>query len=618
MLGSYLYIDFFTSHQNLNLFAFPPLLFNLTLCTTINIVVGLAMEHELFEDVEQGHILCGDLRSDTLSLLPSASSPILLSSNSSPSNENLNSNAHPILRQSWEAPSISIFRLPGLFWRLLAPIFVALIPSFLRRHRPQLPPRKLHPTSYLDGLRGIAALIVFIDHFIVHWFESLKFGYLSAPEHSHIIQFPIIRLLYSGRASVGIFFVVSGFVLSHKSLKLIHAGDNSTLAGVLASSTLRRGMRLYLPIMAGTFISAVLSFQGYYMDVPSRSEMIPPRFPTFSEQAWHWWDTMSEITFPFRDPAPNAPYSPPYNGHLWTIPIEFYGSIVVFGLVLAVSQVGVICRRGMIAWLACWSLCRQRWDLFLFLSGTLLSDFSLSESHTPVLADKEQQTDIPFAHNIPKEHAREGTFLKQLSVVNVQPVRVLGKVAFLFFRETKGVLNVGLMFLSLFLLSYSGDGENAGKYYEGLQNWTPPSYQPLWYGYERFWVSIGSVIFVFCLGNSRICQKVFETGFAQYLGDVSYSLYIIHGLVVFTLGTNLMERWTGAVGKETLNALGQRIVVTSWQASQEQYWKAFLVSVVPITLLVFWGADLFWRFIDRNAVKTARVVENWMGPERKG
>jgi len=164
---------------------------------------------------------------------------------------------------------------PGLFClrlRILSP----LLPSFLRREHPPKPPRKLHPTSYLDGLRGVAAFIVFIDHFAIHWFENIKSGYLASPEDAYLIQLLILRLVYTGRASVGVLFFISGFVLSHKPLLQIRPSQHSSVLPTLSSSVLRHGLRLYVPIIAGTFISAILAYNKTYTDVPTRLETIPP------------------------------------------------------------------------------------------------------------------------------------------------------------------------------------------------------------------------------------------------------------------------------------------------------------------------------------------------------
>ena len=107
--------------------------------------------------------------------------------------------------------------------RIIWSIFCIFKPSFLGRNDKK--PRKLHSTSYLDGLRGVAALFVVFAHYEATYFPFLNPGWHFPSDtdgeesiNNSILQFPIIRTFYSGRFMVGIFFVISGFVLSQKAL----------------------------------------------------------------------------------------------------------------------------------------------------------------------------------------------------------------------------------------------------------------------------------------------------------------------------------------------------------------------------------------------------------------
>ena len=104
---------------------------------------------------------------------------------------------------------------------------LALIPSPLqRRLAPHLskPPR-IHPTSYLDGLRGLASLIVFAHHYTCEYvYPYVAYYGVSADKMpSSPVQLPFVRVVYAGRPMVHIFFVISGFVLSKKPLGLVRA-----------------------------------------------------------------------------------------------------------------------------------------------------------------------------------------------------------------------------------------------------------------------------------------------------------------------------------------------------------------------------------------------------------
>jgi hypothetical protein len=70
-------------------------------------------------------------------------------------------------------------------------------------------PQKLRPTAWLDGLRGVAALIVTIYHF-AHFWPWMVRGWGASETDYHWLQFYFVRLIISGGFMVRIFFVISG------------------------------------------------------------------------------------------------------------------------------------------------------------------------------------------------------------------------------------------------------------------------------------------------------------------------------------------------------------------------------------------------------------------------
>ena len=152
--------------------------------------------------------------------------------------------------------------LPGALRRLV----IFALPSFLRASQDvaiDRTPEKavlldLSPklsTDYLDGVRGLASVVVFIFHWTHIQFPGVNSGYVDGI-HSSIWQLPFIRLIYSGAAMVSIFFAVSGFVLTHRFIQKMHRGDLNSLYPTLTSLTFRRAVRLFLPALA----SCVLAF----------------------------------------------------------------------------------------------------------------------------------------------------------------------------------------------------------------------------------------------------------------------------------------------------------------------------------------------------------------------
>lgn len=190
--------------------------------------------------------------------------------------------------------------VPFSSWRLvLTRVGVFFLPSFLQSRiiRQQGRPEKLMPTSYLDGMRGLAALVVFFCHYFYQAYIIAE-SYGSAPSNNYFLKLPIIRLFYQGPPAVCLFFVISGYALSYKPLKLMRSAQNNNFATTMSSMTFRRIIRLYLPTTISTFIIFLLLRLGVFEWTRSFAndrtymrnvvEPHPERLETFSQQFYHW------------------------------------------------------------------------------------------------------------------------------------------------------------------------------------------------------------------------------------------------------------------------------------------------------------------------------------------
>jgi hypothetical protein len=123
-------------------------------------------------------------------------------------------------------------------------IIYFLLPSFLASDSQilQFQPYTPGSTLYLSSLRGIAAFLVFFYHFFVTYIQG-------ALESWSPVRYPNL---------VMVFFVVSGFALSCKPVKILYQqnqgqGGHKAFVETIASSVLRRYLRLILPC-AGAFV----------------------------------------------------------------------------------------------------------------------------------------------------------------------------------------------------------------------------------------------------------------------------------------------------------------------------------------------------------------------------
>ncbi|KAL2270502.1 hypothetical protein VTJ83DRAFT_2686 [Remersonia thermophila] len=366
-------------------------------------------------------------------------------------------------------------------------------------------PERLRPTAYLDGLRGFAAFLVYWHHHelwahpppLTQVFET-SFGYEN---HHYFAALPFVRIFFhGGHFAVAVFFVISGYVLSAKSLSLIHAGEQAKLADNLASALFRRWLRLFIPVIITTFVymTVVHSF-GMYIELLETK-------PHYLRAVWDWFCELKNFSFIFHNDKKGYFI---YNFHLWSIPVEFKGSIVVYTSLLALSRAPRNARLWCEAFLVFYFLyIVDGWYCALFVSGMLLND------------------------------------LDQLAAKNQLPAW------FDRFRPYQQTLFYTMLVIALWLGGCPANGHDS-KDLRKNPGWWLLSYlkpQAVW-DVKWFFLYIAAVLFVSATPRVAWLKRFFETRFCQYLGRISFSLYLVHGPVLWTLG----DRVYAAVGwpKET-------------------------------------------------------------------
>lgn len=181
------------------------------------------------------------------------------------------------------------------------------------------PPAAAPRLDCLDGLRGWASLMVVLSHLWGQFARHVSDFYSSVP----------LRLISDGHFAVLIFFVLSGTALS---LRYTRRPQPVALGWLLAA----RYVRLVVPIAATTLVIYVLMqlqwCGGVDVAAAARSPILQgPRYglPTtlFDVASFSFFDVL------FRyDPIRS------FNPSLWTMPVEFLGSVLIYVLLLAMSR----------------------------------------------------------------------------------------------------------------------------------------------------------------------------------------------------------------------------------------------------------------------------------------
>ena len=247
----------------------------------------------------------------------------------------------------------------------------------------------------LDGLRGVAAFVVFTSH-TLYGYDNIIFYGDGAPDHiaeqcgididanryndrSRFMQLPFIRLLYAGSPAVAIFFIISGFVLTQKPLRLAREQRWDDLLISLSSAAFRRPFRLLLMLTVATFNTMILThwdlFDGGVHDETCLVPVFEPAYPVarnFLRQLLDWllvvWRIINVWDWSL--------YHPAYDYHLWTISTELRASMAIFLVTLAFCRLRSGVRLAILSILIPYSLIWIRWDMGLFLSGMLFTKTS--------------------------------------------------------------------------------------------------------------------------------------------------------------------------------------------------------------------------------------------------
>ncbi|MGF6596941.1 peptidoglycan/LPS O-acetylase OafA/YrhL [Paraburkholderia sp. GAS448] len=325
--------------------------------------------------------------------------------------------------------------------------------------------------TYLDGLRGWAAVVVLFCH--VFPFYLLRSNGPSADGARRLlaqgavwghVQYAVAsvgivlyRFLTDGLTAVYVFFVLSGYVLSVGYVQ-------SRRREMIADQALRRYIRLTVPIFFACCFAFVLLKSGF---------MYNQRVAAISGSDWigefYRWpaDLYGLLRFSLYEVYFDYYHSNSFIFVLWTMHLEFFGSFLIFCLL---SLFGDLERRWIpycLAFVAVWFVNRE---LISFVMGLFIAE------------------------------------LYQLGKVRMW----LGK------KSSKIAVSVMLL---LVLVSP-----------EFVFHYLP----------RDIWSTVSSVtatIIVVSIMMLRPLQIMFSSRISRFVGKISFSLYLMHPLVICSFGS---------------------------------------------------------------------------------
>lgn len=369
---------------------------------------------------------------------------------------------------------------------------------------------------FFEGVRGIAAFIVVISHFIQVFYPAL---YSMDPELIHndfeksVPQTPL-NFFYNGNFAVCIFFVLSGFVLSYK---YIVKKDKE----ILVESAVKRYFRLAIPVTASVLLAYVLlKFNLYYFGYSTyitKSTMtdfyaMEPSIISALKEALVGSFFYNEFS---------------HNAVLWTMYYELIGSFIVF------------------SFLALFGNSKNRFVFYIVLLVLFWNTYFIAFVLGMMLCD--------IYHHM---NSKLALFLKNRVVV------------FLFL--------IGGIYLGSFPYV-----DSKGTIYEVIV------IQSFNINYFMMAHIIGAFLILVAVLNSNILQKFFELKPFLYLGNISFSLYLIHFIII--------------------NSVSCYIFLKIYKMGIS-YNQSFLISFSISLIFIFILSHFMNKYIDQKSVKISKDI----------
>jgi hypothetical protein len=292
---------------------------------------------------------------------------------------------------------------------------------------------------------------------------------------------------------------------------------------------------------------------------------------------------------------------PKYDYPLWTMQVEYMGSMIVFIVIVGTAHIRRILRCLLLAFLVWYCFWSGGWQWCLFIGGVLIADLayinppSQPESYLPLAERMDEDEDDA----INKEEDSEkllppSSWSPFRTSLNLETYITRLKALSPYLSPVWYLVCTLTFFLAIFLGSVPdgapSDTANAPGY-----GWVSQFVPAGWYIFEvYFFPDIGALLLVFILSKADFLQNIFTTRIAQYLGDISLSIYMLHVLVLITLGNWLIVKCL--IVTRGLGDWGFPVGMT--------------VAFSCCAIATFWVGDIFWRLVDTRCIQFAKWVSN--------
>jgi peptidoglycan/LPS O-acetylase OafA/YrhL len=330
--------------------------------------------------------------------------------------------------------------------------------------------------KYLDGIRGVAAMIVMFHHLITSFYPKLcvrdPFFLDDQSLFMKIIASTPIRIFYHGDFAVSLFLVLSGYVITWKYFNRID--DN-----YIASGAFRRYFRLTIPAL----FSCIIAYLILKFDLFFNIKAATITKSVFLNAPYHFdANFINMIKFALYDQyCDNFIFETGYNNVLWVGHYLLLGPFIIYSFLAIFGKV------------------RKKWILYIIAIILFHSDLYLA-------------------------------FILGMIICDLDVNNVLQKI--------NKIIIVLILFVSIYLGSFTSTNF---EFYKPLYSDLINSHFQLSLIY--FYNIIGAALLIFVISRIPFLMNAFSTKTPLYLGKISFSIYLLHYLIIYSLSSYLFIRF---------------------------------------------------------------------------
>ncbi|MGE7115103.1 acyltransferase family protein [Lysinibacillus sp. NPDC047702] len=373
---------------------------------------------------------------------------------------------------------------------------------------------------YLEGLRGVAAIIVVLSHFVQFFYPRLLYSDDSLTHiylESWISNTPL-NLIYNGNFAVCIFFILSGYVLS---LKFLKTKDPI----VLYEMASKRYFRLAIPVSVSIFISYIIVRVGgiFYSKIMSMTLVSIDKLFELNHNSFQVIKLALYDVFIKGDAS--------YNPVLWTMKYELFGSFMIFILLplIAYRKYSYI-----------------KYVLYIFL--------------------------VIFISKVAELYFVSFVLGMMLCEMHISKTG--------FFKFNNKFLKMCYLIIGIYFGTFPYV-DTKGSIYEVLQ------LSILGGNAFVFYHIVGAFFLLMAFIQSELLQRFFSKTIFEFLGKISFSIYLTHFIILFSFSSFLFEK---------LSHFGFSYNIT------------FILMAVPSLLIMVIIAYFMYKYVDSYAVKISGKV----------